>query len=69
VHAPLTPPGPYLKGAWYPGGFNPYTYQVKTWFQNLPFEFNLHRYSAGATGEARDGGGQRQGGALQVELC
>jgi hypothetical protein len=25
----LTPPDPQLKGAWYPGGFNPCTYQVK----------------------------------------
>ena len=31
----LTPPDPQLKSAWYPGGFNPCTYQVKTRFQNL----------------------------------
>jgi hypothetical protein len=31
----LTPPDPQLKGAWYPGGFKPCTYQVKTQFQNL----------------------------------
>jgi hypothetical protein len=24
----LTPPDPQLKGAWYPGGFNPCTYKV-----------------------------------------
>jgi hypothetical protein len=30
----LTPPDPWLKGAWYPGGFKPRTYQVKTRFQN-----------------------------------
>jgi hypothetical protein len=33
----LTPPDPELKGAWYPGGFNPCTYQVKNRFQILPF--------------------------------
>jgi hypothetical protein len=42
----LTPPDPYLKGAWYPGGLNPCTYQVKTRFQDLPFKCNLHRYNA-----------------------
>jgi hypothetical protein len=31
----LTPPDPSPKGAWYPGGFSPCTYQVKTWFQSL----------------------------------
>jgi hypothetical protein len=31
----LTPPDPQLKGAWYPGGFNPCTYQVKNRFQSL----------------------------------
>jgi hypothetical protein len=39
----LTPPDPQLKGAWYPGGFNPCTYQVKNRFQNVLFKFNLHR--------------------------
>jgi superfamily II DNA/RNA helicase len=44
----LTPPDPQLKGAWYPGGFNPCTYQVKTRFQNEPFKWvNLHRYAMG----------------------
>jgi hypothetical protein len=38
-----TPPDPQLKGAWYPGGFNPCTYQVKNRFQKLPFKCNLHR--------------------------
>jgi hypothetical protein len=33
----LTPPDPQLKGAWYQGGFNPCTYEVKTRFQFLPF--------------------------------
>jgi hypothetical protein len=28
----LTPPDPRLKGAWYPGGLNPRTYQVKNRF-------------------------------------
>jgi hypothetical protein len=39
----LTPPDPQLKGAWYPGGFNPCIYQVKNRFQNVPLKFNLHR--------------------------
>jgi hypothetical protein len=43
----LTPPDPYLKGAWYTGGFNPWTYQVKKRFQILPFKFNSHRYVLG----------------------
>jgi hypothetical protein len=42
----MTPPDPQLKGAWYQGGFNPCTYQVKTRIQNIPFECNLHRYKA-----------------------
>jgi hypothetical protein len=29
----LTPPHPQLKGAWYPGGFNPCTHQVKPRFR------------------------------------
>jgi hypothetical protein len=29
-----------FEGAW----FQPLTYEVKTWFPNLPFEFNLYRY-------------------------
>jgi hypothetical protein len=33
----LTPPDAYLKGAWYPGGFNPCTYQVKTRFHKVCF--------------------------------
>ena len=41
----MTPPDPQLKGAWYLGGFNPCTYQVKTRFQTVPFKWNLHRYS------------------------
>jgi hypothetical protein len=40
----LTPPDPQLKGAWYPGGFKPCTYQVKNRYQNVPFKCNLHRY-------------------------
>jgi hypothetical protein len=42
----LTPPDPQLKGAWYPGGFNPCTYQVKSRFQTLLSKCNLHRYTA-----------------------
>jgi hypothetical protein len=37
----LTPPDPQLKGAWYPGGFNPRTYQAKHRFQNVPFKMQL----------------------------
>jgi hypothetical protein len=39
--ARLPPPDPQLKGAWYPGGFNPCTYQVKTRFQSVPFKMQL----------------------------
>jgi hypothetical protein len=43
----LTPPDPQLKGAWYPGGFNPRTYQVRNRFQNLGFQnATCYRYSA-----------------------
>jgi hypothetical protein len=42
----LIPPDPQLKGAWYPGGFNPRTYRVKNRFQNVPFKRNLHHYAA-----------------------
>jgi hypothetical protein len=43
----LTPPDPQLKGAWYPGCFNPCTYRVKNWFPNVPFKYTtLHRYTA-----------------------
>jgi hypothetical protein len=38
----LNPPDPQLKGAWYPGGFNPRTHQVKTRFQSLPFTKMQH---------------------------
>jgi hypothetical protein len=48
----LTPPDPQLKGAWYPGGFNPCTYCVRNRFQSLPFTVNLHRYSE-ARGDER----------------
>jgi Ca2+-binding EF-hand superfamily protein len=41
VHVALTPPDPQLKGAWYPGGFNPCVYQVKTRFQNVSFRMQL----------------------------
>jgi hypothetical protein len=41
----LTSPDPQLKGAWYPGGFNPCTYQVKTRFQNVPFKRSSHCYN------------------------
>jgi hypothetical protein len=41
----LNPPDPYLKGAWYPGGFNPCAYEVKNRFQNVPFAFDLRRYN------------------------
>jgi hypothetical protein len=37
----LTPPDPQPKGAWYPGGFIPCTYQVEIRFQSLPFKMQL----------------------------
>jgi hypothetical protein len=45
----LAPPDPQLKGAWYPGGFNPRTYQVKNRFQTLRTKCNLHRYTWGVS--------------------
>jgi hypothetical protein len=48
----LTPHDPQLKGAWYPGGFNPCVYRVKNGFQNVPLQMQLapiHR-------AAREGG-------------
>jgi hypothetical protein len=53
----LTPPDPRLKGAWYSGGFNPCTYQVKNRFQNVPFKCNLQRYPVGLSRGPRPGGG------------
>jgi hypothetical protein len=45
----LTPPDPQQKGAWYPGGFNPRTYQVKNPVSKCAFQVhNLHRYTAEA---------------------
>ena len=43
----MTPPDPSLKGAWYPGGFNPCADQVKNRFQNVPFKCDVRRYAAG----------------------
>jgi hypothetical protein len=41
----LTPHDPQLKGAWYPGGFNPCAYEVRSWFQSLlSTKCNLCRY-------------------------
>jgi hypothetical protein len=42
----LSPPDPQLKGAWYPGGFNPCPDRVKTRFQDVPFKTqrNVRRY-------------------------
>jgi hypothetical protein len=52
LYTPLTPPDPQLKGAWYPGGFNPCTYHVKTRFQSVPFRFiNVRRYGEGGGGD------------------
>jgi hypothetical protein len=33
----LTPPATQLKGAWYPGGFNPCVYQVKEMVSEFAF--------------------------------
>jgi hypothetical protein len=46
----LTPPDPQLKGARYPGGFNPCTYQAKkpvSKFCLSQVHNNLHRYNGG----------------------
>jgi hypothetical protein len=37
----LTPPDPQLKGGW----FQPLTLEHQSWFQNVPFKFNLRRYT------------------------
>jgi hypothetical protein len=50
----LTPPDQQLKGAWYPGGFNPCTYQAKTRFQALLSNSNLYRYGGGKLEAMRD---------------
>jgi hypothetical protein len=42
----VTPPDSQMKGGWYPGGFNPCAYQVKTGFKTCRFKCNLRRYSA-----------------------
>jgi hypothetical protein len=38
LYTSLTPPDPSLKGAWYPGGFNPCVCQVKNLVSNLCFQ-------------------------------
>jgi hypothetical protein len=38
----LTPPDPQLKGAW----FQTLTLEYQSWFQNVPFKFNLRRYTS-----------------------
>jgi hypothetical protein len=53
----LTPPDPQLKGAWYPGGFNPCAYRVKTRFQNVPVKCNLRRYTPGRRHQPRQSRG------------
>jgi hypothetical protein len=46
----LTPPDPYLKGAWCPGGFNPRTYQVKKPVSKCAFQTqHLHLQRGAAT--------------------
>jgi hypothetical protein len=58
----LTPPDPQLKGAWFPGGFNPCVYRVRTRFQNVAFKCNLRRYAEYAHliqwGQDRPGAGR-----------
>jgi hypothetical protein len=69
----LTPPDPQLKGAWYPGGFNPCTCQVKNRFQNEPFKCNLAPLQKGGRGEidqkaAQAPAGNRRSGQRQRAL-
>jgi hypothetical protein len=45
----LTPPDPQLKGAWYPGGFNPCDYQVKKLVSKFAFQMQLVPLRIGAT--------------------
>jgi hypothetical protein len=42
----LTPPDPYLKGAWYPGGFKPLPLNINPGFKICLSKFNLRRYSS-----------------------
>jgi hypothetical protein len=37
----LTPPDPQLKGAWYPGAFNPCAYQVKKPVSKCAFQMQF----------------------------
>jgi hypothetical protein len=65
----LTPPDPQLKGAWYPGGFNPRTYQATLWFQGLPFSMQLAPLQRGGVGVLRPaerGGSRGRGRAVQL---
>jgi hypothetical protein len=57
----LTPPDPRLKGASYPGGFNPRTYQAKTRFQNVLSKMQLAPLQFGIDPD------NAFGGAVQVE--
>jgi hypothetical protein len=64
----LTPPDPWLKGAWYPGGFNPCTYQVKKPVSRFAFQVNnLRRYREAMEAGVRAFVSYIRGGALQVE--
>ena len=47
----MTPPDPYLQGAW----FQPMHLSIeKIQFQILPFRFNLHRYTTAATADGEE---------------
>ena len=60
----LTPSDPQLKGAWYPGGFNPRTYKVRNPVSKRAFQTcNVRRYG---TARSKTSTAPR-GGALHVE--
>jgi hypothetical protein len=72
----LTPPDPQLKGAWYPGDFNPCSYQAKNpGSQNSPFKMQpLHRYTEEIAAAVEKGvkeaaAAAREKVATTVELC
>jgi hypothetical protein len=56
VHT-LTPPDPQLKGARYPGGFNPCAYHVQIRYKIVPFKCNLRRCSEALKGRLTVQGG------------
>jgi hypothetical protein len=64
----LNPVDPYSLKA---PGFKPLPLEYQSWFQNVPFKFNLRRYSVGEGAFLPPGGAAgrdtQRGGAVQVD--